>query len=51
MAFARWRWKPLASTGSVPVKVLEEVGLEVVVVNGKYLKNLPGRKTDMKDCQ
>jgi transposase len=21
------------------------------VVNGKYVKNLPGRKTDMKDCQ
>lgn len=34
-----------------PYEVLEQAGLEVVVVNGKYVKNLPGRKTDMKDCQ
>jgi transposase len=31
--------------------VLEEAGLEVVMVNGKHTRNLPGRKTDMKDCQ
>lgn len=34
-----------------PYEVLEKAGLQVVVVNGKYVKNLPGRKTDMKDCQ
>jgi transposase len=34
-----------------PYDVLEKAGLKVVVVNGKYVKNLPGRKTDMKDCQ
>lgn len=34
-----------------PYEVLEKAGLAVVVVNGKYGKNLPGRKTDMKDCQ
>jgi hypothetical protein len=34
-----------------PYEVLEQAGLTVVVVNGKYVKNLPGRKTDMKDCQ
>ncbi len=34
-----------------PYEVLEQAGLEVVVVNGKYVKNLPGRKTDIKDCQ
>lgn len=34
-----------------PYEVLEEAGLEVVVVNGKYVKNLPGRKTDLSDCQ
>ena len=33
-----------------PYEVLEKAGLEVVVVNGKYVKNLPGRKTDMSDC-
>jgi len=30
---------------------LEEAGLEVVVVNGRYVKNLPGRKSDMSDAQ
>src|SRR5881392_3918885 len=34
-----------------PYEVLEKGGLEVVVVNGKYVKNLPGRKTDISDCQ
>ena len=31
--------------------VLEVAGLDVLVVNGKHVKNLPGRKTDLKDCQ
>jgi len=31
--------------------VLEEAGLEVLMVNGRQTRNLPGRKTDMKDCQ
>lgn len=30
---------------------LEEAGFEVVVVNGAHCRNIPGRKTDMKDCQ
>ena len=34
-----------------PYEVLEAAGFVVVGVNGKYVKNLPGRKTDMKDCQ
>ena len=34
-----------------PYEVLEQAGLQVVVVNGKYVKNLPGRKTDLSDCQ
>jgi transposase len=34
-----------------PYEVLEQGGLRVVMVNGKYVKNLPGRKTDMSDCQ
>jgi transposase len=32
-------------------EVLESAGLDVLVVNGKHVKNLPGRKTDLKDCQ
>ena len=31
--------------------VLESAGLAVVMVNGRQTKNLPGRKTDMQDCQ
>lgn len=31
--------------------VLEEAGFDVVMVNGRQTRNLPGRKTDMKDCQ
>jgi len=32
-------------------EVLEAGGLELVVVNGRYVQNVPGRKTDMADCQ
>jgi transposase len=31
--------------------VLENAGFKVSMVNGKQTRNLPGRKTDMKDCQ
>ena len=32
-------------------EVLEHAKIKVIVVNGKHVKNLPGRKTDMSDCQ
>lgn len=32
-------------------EVLEAAGIEVMMVNGKHVKSLPGRKTDMADCQ
>jgi len=32
-------------------EVLEAAGLEVVMVNGRHVQNVPGRKTDMSDCQ
>ena len=32
-------------------EVLEAGGLDVVVVNGRHVQNVPGRKTDMADCQ
>jgi transposase len=36
----------------IPVyEVLEEAGLEVVLVNARMLHNVPGRKTDVQDCQ
>jgi len=31
--------------------VLEEVGIDVYLVNGRDVKNVPGRKSDVKDCQ
>ena len=32
-------------------EVLEAAGIEVYVVNGAHVKSLPGRKSDMADCQ
>ena len=32
-------------------QILEERGLEVCLVNAQHLKNVPGRKTDVIDCQ
>lgn len=37
-------WLPLYA-------VLEAAGMRVIMVNGKQMRNLPGRKTDMQDCQ
>lgn len=37
-------WLPLYN-------VLEQAGLEVRMINGRQTRNLPGRKTDMADCQ
>ena len=37
-------WLPLYSA-------LEAAGFDVMMVNGKQTRNLPGRKTDMQDCQ
>jgi transposase len=36
----------------IPVyEVLEAAGLDVVLVNARMLHNVPGRKTDLQDCQ
>lgn len=32
-------------------QVLESAGFEVVLVNAKHLKSVPGRKSDVQDCQ
>jgi transposase len=37
-------WKPVFN-------VLEPAGLEVVLVNAQHVKNVPGRKTDVKDAE
>jgi transposase len=44
----------MESTGVywIPVyDLLEQGGFEVLLVNAHYLKTVPGRKTDVKDCQ
>src|SRR3954465_4697653 len=37
-------WLPLYA-------VLEAAGLAVIMVNGRHMRNVPGRKTDMSDAQ
>jgi transposase len=32
-------------------EILESRGLEVILVNARHVKNVSGRKTDVKDCQ
>ena len=59
-ALAQWlvdcgvRTVALESTGVywIPIfQILEARGLEVCLVNAHYVKNVPGRKTDVCDCQ
>lgn len=35
----------------VPYEMLEEAGFEVLLVNARFFKSVPGRKTDVQDCQ
>jgi len=36
----------------IPIyEILEERGLEVLLVNARHVRNVPGRKTDVADCQ
>lgn len=37
-------WKPIYN-------ILEIKGLNPMVVNAKHIKNVPGRKTDVKDAE
>lgn len=37
-------WKPLYN-------ILEESGLDAIIVNARHMKNVPGRKTDAKDAE
>ena len=44
----------MESTGVywIPVyQILEQKGFEVILVNARHIKNVPGRKTDVHDCQ
>ena len=35
----------------VPYEMLEAAGFEVLLVNARYFKSVPGRKSDVQDCQ
>ena len=44
----------MESTGVywIPVfQILDAYGFDVVLVNARHVKNVPGRKTDVLDCQ
>ena len=43
----------LESTGVYwkPIFNILEADFEVVLVNAKHIKNVPGRKTDVQDCR
>ena len=44
----------MESTGVywIPVfDIIEASGIEVILVNAHHVKTVPGRKTDVKDCQ
>ena len=44
----------MESTGVYWIPVfqrLEEAGIRVCMVNARHVKNVPGRKTDVRDCQ
>jgi transposase len=50
----RIRTVAMESTGVywIPLmQILESRGLEVFLVNARYVRNVPGRKTDVSDCQ
>jgi transposase len=44
----------MESTGVywIPIfQILDSYGFEVILVNARHVKNVPGRKTDVQDCQ
>ena len=46
-----WRWSPLACTGYPLFEMLDAAGFEVHLVNARHVRNVPGRKSDVLDCQ
>src|SRR5215471_9648567 len=52
------RWPALRRLGAPPptrriplYEILEQRGLQVVLVNARDVHNVPGRKSDVKDCE
>ena len=46
-----WLGNELCLPDLVPYEMLEAAGFEVVLVNARFFKSVPGRKTDVQDCQ
>ena len=54
LEFCRIKTVAMESTGVfwIPLfQILEARGLEVCLVNARYYQNVPGRRTDVSDCQ
>ena len=54
LAACRMETVAMASTGvyGMPVyEIVEARGVRVYLVNARHLKHVPGRKSDVKDCQ
>jgi hypothetical protein len=49
-ASPRWCWRPPASCWKPVWQVLEEQGFQLLLVNARQVKILPGRKTDVCDA-
>lgn len=45
-----WQWKVQGSIGSL-FTIFKGDGFTVLVVNAQHIKNVPGRKTDVKDAE
>lgn len=47
-----WRWRARGLLAARPVfNLLEQTEMEVLVVNAGHMKQVPGRKTDIKDAE
>ena len=49
--FRAWRWSRQGCTGSRCFRSWRSEGFKVYLVNAHYLKSVPGRKSDVSDCQ
>lgn len=51
VGFGAWRWNRQASTGFRCFRSWRSAGSKFILVNAHYLKSVPGRKSDVSDCE
>ena len=51
VASPAWRWKPPGVYWIPIYEILEARGIDVLLVNARHIKNVPGRKSDVSDCE